>query len=116
MNNKVYDKGIASTGKRIYKLSLSLSLSHHTSLFKILGEKTINSNCISLQTNEHKKKDYWVACSLTNVTINQLLFIVCVVVNIRVALRGWQLGRRVHSIQRDRACFHPAHKAPPVVF
>jgi hypothetical protein len=112
MSNKVYDNGIASTGKRIYKLSLSLS--HHTSFFKILGEKTINSNFISLQTNEHKKMDYWVACSLTNVTIDQLLSIV--LVNIRVALRGWQLGRRVHSIHRDRACFHPAHKAPPVGF
>jgi hypothetical protein len=56
MNNKVYDNGIASTGKRIYKtlsLSLSLSLSHHTSFFKFLGEKTINSSSISLQTNEH---------------------------------------------------------------
>jgi hypothetical protein len=34
--------------------------------------------------------DYWVACSLTNVTIHQLLSIVLVVVIIiiRVALRG----------------------------
>jgi hypothetical protein len=40
--------------------------------------------------------DYWVACSLTNVTIDQLLSIVVVVIIIisRVALQGRKLGKK----------------------
>ncbi len=60
--------------------------------------------------------DYWVACSLTNVIIHQLSIVVVVVI-IRVALQGWKLGRRVHSIHHDRACFHPSFpQGPQVVF